>query len=170
MSRDDAVDALLRQWDRTRPGLDVSPMGVIGRLGRANTLLTKSVGEVFARHGLTIGEFDVLATLLRSGQPHRLSVGRLHRHAMVTAGAMTHRLDRLEVKGYVTRAVSPDSRRVVDVELTPEGEAIGLAALADHLDNEHRLLAGLSADEADRLAQLLRALLLSLGDEAPTTD
>lgn len=158
----DAVDAILAQWARERPDVDASPMGLIGRVSRLAAVLDQSLREVFAEHGLVRGEFDLLATLLRSGAPHRLTVGDLHRNSMVTSGAITHRLDRLEGKGLVSRQQAAHSRRVVEVQLTAEGKRVVEAALEDHLRNEHRLVEGLSAAEREQLAGLLRAWSMAL--------
>ena len=50
------------------------------------------------------GEFDVLATLYRSGAPYALNPQKLVEALLLTSGAMTNRLDRLEEasgNGYV---------------------------------------------------------------------
>ena len=51
------------------PDLDISPQGVIGRLHRVAARLTDELVPVYAAHGLTEGEFDVLAALRRAGAP-----------------------------------------------------------------------------------------------------
>jgi len=68
----DAVDAILDQWRRERPDLDLSAIGVLGRLAQVSLVLGRDVEQVFARHGLRGGEFDVLAALRRSGSPYTL--------------------------------------------------------------------------------------------------
>ncbi len=157
MEQPDAVDAILDQWAHERPDLDASPMGLIGRVARLAAVLDRRLGEVFAEHGLARGEFDLLATLLRAGAPHRLTVGQLHAQSMVTSGAITHRLDRLEGKGLVSRAQAAHSRRVVEVALTDAGRQTVESALEAHVANEHALVSGLQPDERDQLATLLRA-------------
>ena len=64
----DAVDTILQQWARERPDLDASPMAVIGRVGRCAALLRRELEQVFAAFGLSSWEFDVLASLRRSGE------------------------------------------------------------------------------------------------------
>jgi DNA-binding MarR family transcriptional regulator len=163
----DHVDRVLAQWGTQRPDLDVSPMAVIGRLKRLSQLVGVELGRTFSAHGLDAASFDVLATLRRSGPPHRLTPAGLMRAAMVTSGAITQRLDRLEARGLVTRTPSESDGRVVHVALTDEGRAVIDAALPDHVDTESRLLAALSAPQREALADTLRNLLESLGD---TTD
>ena len=99
VGRVDHVDRVLAQWARQRPDLDVSPMAVIGRLSRATRLIDAELRRTFAAHGLDAASFDVLATLRRSDPPHRLTPAALMRSAMVTSGAVTQRLDRLEERG-----------------------------------------------------------------------
>ncbi|TIS72920.1 MAG: MarR family transcriptional regulator, partial [Mesorhizobium sp.] len=64
----DRAARAMEQWRKERPDLDVSPMGVIGRLNEASSLIARDrLAPLFARFGLQQGEFDVLATLRRSG-------------------------------------------------------------------------------------------------------
>lgn len=142
-------------------------MAVIGRLSRLSGLIGAELRRTFSAHGLDAASFDVLATLRRSGPPHRLTPTALMRAAMVTSGAITQRLDRLEARGLVTRAPSESDGRGVHVELTEDGHALIDQALPDHIDTEKRLLAALTSTQRDALADTLRRLLESLGD---TTD
>ncbi len=158
------MDHVLAQWSAQRPDLDASPMAVIGRLSRLSRLITAELRRTFSAHGLDPASFDVLATLRRSGPDHRLTPAELMRSAMVTSGAITQRLDRLQSDGLVTRTPSESDGRVVHITLTEEGLRLIDLALPDHIDTENRLLAGLSDAERDALADALRHLLESLGD------
>ena len=104
----DAVDKILAQWHQKRPDLDVSPMGLIGRTTRLASYLRKAIGKTFAEYGLQPGEFDVMATLRRSGAPYQLSPTELFKTMMVSSGTMTNRIDRLEDAGLVESI--PDER------------------------------------------------------------
>lgn len=154
----DAVDRILEQWRRERPDLDPSPMGVIGRLHRVGARLDALLRPVFAEHGLSDGEFDVLATLRRSGPDRPLSPTELMDSMMVTSGATTKRVDRLERAGLVRRTASPDDGRGRLVSLTQEGRRRVDTLVAAHLANEDRLLGGLDDRERRALADLLRKL------------
>ncbi|MFB4277947.1 MarR family winged helix-turn-helix transcriptional regulator [Nonomuraea sp. MTCD27] len=160
----DHVDLVLEQWHAQRPDLDVSPMGIIGRLSRLHRLIDAELGRTFAAHGLDRASFDVLATLRRSEPPHRLTPAELMRASMVTSGAVTQRLDRLESRGLVKRTPSESDGRGVHVTLTEEGYALIERVLPDHLATEHRVLAALSGERREDLARTLRDLLESLGD------
>src|SRR5690242_5828006 len=160
----DHVDFVLKQWAAERPDLDVSPMGVIGRLLRVTRRIDAELERTFSAHGLDRPAFDVLATLRRAGAPHRLTPAQLMRASMVTSGAITQRLDRLERRGLVTRSQSERDGRGVDVTLTEEGKRLIDAALPDHVANEQRLLAALTPAQRKSLGATLRRLLESLGD------
>jgi len=160
MSDIDRAAKAIEQWRRERPDLDVSPMGVIGRLSEASSMIARDhLAPVFARFGLQHGEFDVLATLRRSGAPYALTPTELYEATMVTSGAMTARLDRLEKSGLILRAPHPADRRAVVVRLTARGRELIDEALAAHVANEHAILAGLTVAEREALADLLRKLI-----------
>ncbi|PBC11087.1 MarR family transcriptional regulator [Mesorhizobium sp. WSM3859] len=159
----DRAGRAMEQWRRERPDLDVSPMGVIGRLNEASSLIARDrLAPVFARFGLQSGEFDVLATLRRSGSPYALTPTELYEATMVTSGAMTARLDRLEKAGLIQRAPHPSDRRGVVVQLTAKGRELTDTVLAAHVANEHEILAGLTQEDREMLAKLLEKLIGSL--------
>lgn len=163
----DPVDDIVGQWARERPGVDVSGMSIIGRLSRLEKVIRPRLEEVFARHDLESWEFDVLATLLRNGAPHQLTPGRLLDSMMITSGAMTNRIDRLERRGLVRREKSPDDGRQVLVSLTAAGLERVDSALVDHAANERDIVDALTSDQRDQLVELLRLLLRSLADPSP---
>ena len=154
----DAVDDILSQWQRERPDLDPSPMGIFGRIARLAVLQREASEERLAAFGINAAEFDVLATLLRSGSPYSLTPGRLAKSAMVTTGGMTGRINRLEAKGLVERDGNEADRRSIRVRLTEEGKRTTDAAVAAHLGAESSLLEPLSEPERARLAALLAKL------------
>ena len=159
----DAMDVILDQWARERPDLDCSPMGVIGRISQLQREVFLAQRATFARHGLDAASFDVLAALRRAGEPYQLTPTALMRTALVTSGAITQRLDRLEEKRLITRGRSDADGRAVVVTLTDEGRAAVETALPDHLETERGMLAALSEDERAQLAGLLRRWLVALG-------
>jgi DNA-binding MarR family transcriptional regulator len=163
---EDAVDRIVGQWRRERPDLadELWPIGLVGRVQRLNRVLERELKAFFAERDLELWESDVLLTLRRAGAPYALTPGALLKAAMVTSGAMTNRIDRLEAKGLVRRSAGPDDRRSVRVELTPRAHELIDEYFANHLANEARLFAALTADERGQLAALLRTTLHALGD------
>lgn len=162
-SERDAVDRITGQWNDVRPEVDVSPIAVVGRVSRLSRLIDRRLAENFARHGLENWMYDVLATLRRSGEPYELTAGDLVRQTMVTTGAITNRIDRLEQKGLVERAGTTDRRKVL-VRLTGRGLDLVDQVVESHLAAEREILAPLTAARQRELAGLLRAVLLGLDD------
>ncbi|MFE5794244.1 MarR family winged helix-turn-helix transcriptional regulator [Streptomyces sp. NPDC056503] len=163
----DHVARIQADWRRERPDLDVSPQGVIGRLHRLADRLTEELCLVYGRHGLGEGEFDVLCALRRAGEPYERAPGELAAHTMVTTGAMTKRIDRLERAGLVTRRRSDDDQRGRIVALTTPGRELVDRAFTDHMRNEHRLLDLLTPAEAASLETLLTSWLSRMDPVAP---
>jgi DNA-binding MarR family transcriptional regulator len=160
----DRIDKIVAQWKRERADLDTRAMALAGRIQRAAASLRPLLDQTHADSGLAGESFDVLASLRRSGSPYQLSPTQLYREMMLTSGAMTNRIDRLEEAGLVVRRPDPSDRRATLVRLTPKGKTLIDAAASKHVANEERLLAGLNARERQQLADLLRKLLISLGD------
>lgn len=156
----DPVDKILAQWAQERPDLDVSPMGLIGRTTRLANYLRKAIGQTFAEFGLQPGEFDVLATLRRSGKPYQLTPTALFKSMMVSSGTMTNRIDRLEKSELVERIPDPSDRRGTLIQLTHKGFDLIESAVTAHVANEHRILEALSDSEKENLSHLLRKLLI----------
>ncbi|GAA5095971.1 MarR family winged helix-turn-helix transcriptional regulator [Nocardia iowensis] len=163
----DAVDLFTQHWNRERPEVDVSPMAVLGRIQRLSRLIEQDLKRFFSEFGMEFWEFDVLATLRRSGGDEGLTAGALIKVAMVTSGAITNRIDRLVTKDWVERVPCPEDRRVIRVRLTPAGRKMIDDLLPKHMENEQRLLAALDLESRQQLAGLLRTLAESLGDGAP---
>ena len=155
----DEVDTLVDAWRRERPDLDMAPMEVLSRVSRLAHHLDRHRVSAFSAHGLEPWAFDVLAALRRSGKPYRLTPGQLVRETLVTSGTMTNRVDRLVVRGLVSRDDHPGDRRGVLVRLTEQGKEAVDAALADLLAAERALLADLSDTDRSHLVVTLRQLL-----------
>jgi DNA-binding MarR family transcriptional regulator len=159
--RKDAVDAIIEQWADVRPDLDTAPMEVFGRIYRLSRAMSDRTEKAYAALGIARGEFDVLATLRRSGEPYTLSPRQLSGTLMLTTGGMTGRLDKLERAGLLRRSPDPHDRRGLQVTLTEKGlalvdEAVG-AGLAVQTD---ALKGALNDEQAGQLADLLRELLI----------
>lgn len=161
-SQQDAVDNILAQWKRERPDLDCSPMGPIGRLNRCAALLAQRLELTFSEFELSSWEFDMLAALRRAGAPHMLTPTELFSTLMVTSGTMTHRLKRLESRGFIVRQVNAEDARSMLVQLTDEGLALIDRAVEKHVENERQILSALSDEKLlaldNRLADLLHSL------------
>ncbi|WP_327099834.1 MarR family transcriptional regulator [Nocardia vinacea] len=156
------MDAIVEQWRRERPDLELEAMGVIGRLGRLLVVAQRDIEAVFISHGLQRGEFDVLAALRRSGEPFELNPSVLADTLMLSRAGMTGRLDRLESAGLVRRSADAEDRRAIRVVLTEAGRALIDKVVTAHTENETRMLSVLSAKDRRDLDRIARVLLGSL--------
>jgi DNA-binding MarR family transcriptional regulator len=163
----DLVDLVVSQWNKECPAQDFAAMSVVARVFRLNAFATRNVNRSFRRHQLHQGEFDVLATLYRSGAPHAMNPQKLVDALLLTSGAMTNRLDRLEQAGLLVRSPNPDDRRGVIVSLTAEGLRVIKQVLKDYLKDLNELLEPLTAAERRQLAGLLKKLLIKHDQETP---
>lgn len=157
--RKDPVDAIVDQWATVRPDLDTKAMEVFGRIFRLSRTMGDRMEKAYAPHGISRGEFDVLATLRRSGDPYTLSPRQLSATLMLTTGGMTGRLDKLERAGLLRRAPDPHDRRGLRVTLTEKGLTLIDEAVGAGLAVQTEALSALDDAQADQLADLLRELL-----------
>ncbi len=137
-------------------------MSLLGRINRIANLVHPSISETFAGYGLDRGEFDVLATLRRAGDPYRLTPTELYKSLMITSGGLTARLNRLQKAGLIVREASREDRRSLAVRLTGEGVRKVEAAFEEDMGKERLLLDALNAGEKALLEELLRKLTSSL--------
>ncbi|MBX9827429.1 MAG: MarR family transcriptional regulator [Xanthobacteraceae bacterium] len=159
----DRADMAVEQWARERPDLPALPMALFGRLSdAAERVMRDHMNPLFAEAGLQPGEFDVLATLRRSGAPYMLSPTRLYEAAMISSGGMTNRLDRLEHAGLVERRPDPNDRRGKLIALTDAGKRVIDETVGRHVANEQRLLSVLTEAEQQKLNALLKKLIAGL--------
>ncbi|THV37091.1 MarR family winged helix-turn-helix transcriptional regulator [Glycomyces buryatensis] len=160
----DSVDVVLSSWARERPDLELWPLSVVARIMRFSRHLERELKEFLDRHNLEPGEFDLLTTLRRTGQEEGLTAGAFRRSTLVTAGAITNRIDKLTEKGLVTRTHDTVDRRVVRITLTDRGRTLIDTLLPEHLANYAKLLRPLHREEAEVLADTLRSILRQYGD------
>jgi DNA-binding MarR family transcriptional regulator len=139
---------------------------VLSRVTRLARHLDRERRAAFAEQGLEAYEFDVLTALRRAGPPYELTPGQLVRETLVGSGTMTNRLDRLEARGLIDRRPDPEDGRARRIRLTDQGRDRADTAVADLLDRERQLLAGLSEPDRDRLARLLRTVVVNFESRA----
>ncbi len=155
----DAVDELLAKWREVRPDLDPSPLGMVGRVIVLAKRLEQSVEAALAKHALTLGQFDILATLRRAGPKGGLTPGQLLQSVMLSSGGMTSRLDKLEAAELVERQPDPTDRRGVLVALTARGRRVIDAATATRFAEAAASLPPLEEAERAALEGYLRVWL-----------
>jgi DNA-binding MarR family transcriptional regulator len=143
----DKLDLVVEQWHHEKPHLATTPMALIGRLLRISKHIETRITQCHKSFGLTLGEFDVLATLRRSANKSCLTPSELINALLLTSGAMTNRLDKLVEKGLVTRCHSEEDRRSVTVALTIQGRALIDEAIEVHVSVLDELTESLNSED-----------------------
>lgn len=155
----DAIDRVVEQWAKEKPELETESMAMMGRVMRITKYMETQVAVLHKKYDMKMGEFDVLATLRRSGKPYRLTPSELIDSMMLTSGAMTNRLDKLEGKGLIKRAHSKEDRRSVTVELTKDGLLLIEKMISEHVETQDKLVKSLTSSQKRNINQLLKTWL-----------
>lgn len=158
----DLIDRLIADWKEERPELDADAMAVVGRLILLGNLLEKRASSALKPFGMHYTDLDVMATLRRSGAPYRLTPTKLLNSVLLTSGAMTTLLNRLEKAGYITREPDPKDGRVKAVKLTSQGITLIDEAIQIRFQEAKESIASLSGPESKQFEKLLKKLLQSL--------
>lgn len=156
--RFDVVQELLHQWRHERPELDPSAMAIVGRLLRLGKKLEVRANVVLKEFGLVYTDLDVLATLRRSGKPYALKPSQLQRSVLITSGAMTACLNRLESAGLIARSASDQDRRSLSAGLTFAGRRLVDRAVEVRFAEADDAVKDLTSMERKQLGELLRKL------------
>lgn len=160
----DFIDLLQEDWSEQRPDLDTGAMGVVLRIQALERILGEQVASKLQEFGLHWWQYDVLSALRRQGPPFLMAATELAEAGMLTSGAMTNRIDRLEHKGLVRRLHDPEDRRRVLVQLTDTGLEVVEQATEARFDTASAALACLGPRQRQQLASLLRRLLVAQTD------
>jgi DNA-binding MarR family transcriptional regulator len=158
----DSISILLEEWRRERPDLDPAPFAIFGRIWRLSANLSSCISEWLAPLGLNFESFSLIVTLRRSGAPYELNPTALYRESLISSGAITNRIDRVEALGLVRRRPDPVDRRGTIVRLTPKGRALADKAIKLHFEKLADCLSGMSSNDQAGLALLLANLLRSV--------
>lgn len=167
---DDSIATFMAQWRAEKPGLDVSPLGVLGRIQRLSIYFRDRAEEWLKPMDLTWESFSILAALRRSGKPYELRPTDMYREALLSSGAITNRIDGVERKGWVERRHDTVDRRVTIVRLTPAGKAVIDKALDIHFRELSKLVGGMTRSDRDELGTLLGKLLATFENERAETE
>lgn len=158
----DTVARFMEEWARVRPDLDPRPVGIFGRLYRISARLVRRSDRYLTPLGLNWETFSMVVTLRRAGEPFELRPRDILNEGLLTSGAVTNRIDRVEALGLVERRPDPSDRRSVIVRLTPAGKQLADKAIEQHFDALDEVFDVLDASEHAQLAGLLSKLLGAL--------
>lgn len=134
-------------------------LGVLLGLVRSEVVRAMEAELAAKQIDLRFTQFLILKRLLRMGP---MSASELARSVDLDGGAMTRQLDHLERRGLLRRVPHAQDRRALRIELTKDGDALGITMLAC---NERVLSAAqrsLSATEQGQLSDYLERVLSEL--------
>jgi DNA-binding MarR family transcriptional regulator len=154
-------DDIEAAWLQQRPDLDMAMACTLLRMERVNQLHEMRVQAISKTVGLQTGELHVLLALRRSGKPYELRPTDLFRALLVTSGAMTKRVARLQEGGFILRVSANDDGRSELVRLTAKGLATADRGITEIARVVQRVSedSGLTRTEIAALDRALRKLL-----------
>ena len=156
----DPVDQQLKQWRQERPDLDTSGLAIINRISILSKLVRSRTRKALQPLNLELWEFEVLSALRRQGNPYELPPSVLAKMSMLTTGAMTNRIDRLEERNLVERKPDPEDRRGLYIFLTQKGVDVIERAIEVRAEEAANIVSCLKEQERVDLGHLLRTLVL----------
>lgn len=139
-----------------RPGSYKPEESVTYLMRRITVAFAGEVDDQLAPEGLTHAQW---VPLLKLQQGSVRTAAEISRELHQDAGATTRMLDRLEAKGFLRRVRSQEDRRVIHLELTPEGQATAQRIPPALCEVQNAHLRGFSKDELETLKNLLRRVL-----------
>ncbi|MEY4391937.1 MAG: hypothetical protein RLZZ544_646 [Actinomycetota bacterium] len=166
------VDETVATWAAERPDLDFASMDTMLRIALLTRANSSASREPLALLGITLAEFDVLATLRRHGTRAVLSPTLIARVAMVKPSGLSHRLGKLESAGLIERVADPDDGRGLLVRITAKGRRVADQAVRIIVEGHDALFDGLDPGELavfrSVLAEVLTRAERVVGADEPT--
>lgn len=158
----DFIDRFEIGGPRSRPAIHLGDTVGLLRVMRLAAHLER---DLAASCAVKPGQFQVLAALRRR-DPLPMTATELARAAILTSGAMTAVLDRLEEQGLVRREIDGEDRRARRITITEKGRSVINRALDQRMAQHRALNAALTLEEREALNTLLRKLLIAVEGEA----
>lgn len=152
---DDLVADVVDRFRRERPDIPSDLLEATSRLIVAGRLMQSRAARIIEAMGGHYTDFDVLGMLRTSGSPYEMTPAALMRAVMLTSGAMTACLNRMEQAGLVVRRIDTGDRRVRHVRLTAKGLAMADSGLSQRYEDASRILGTLDDEELAQLNALL---------------
>ncbi len=125
-------------------------------IGRVRTAFINALDERLAPFDIKSADYVVLATLAHDIGDTAAAICSVMAH---DPGAMTRKIDALQERGLVRRVRSPDDRRAIHLELTPEGRRLYPKMLAIAVGMVNEFLHGFTKAEVRELESMLKRIL-----------
>jgi len=140
--------------ERSEEAVRMGPLGgLVGyRLRRASAAMGADYSEAMQALGVRQVHFGMLSVIAENPG---IGQGVLGRALGIQRANMVPLVTVLVERGLVLREVSPADRRALELRLSPAGETLLEACMAQIRMHEDRMLGGFSAEERAQLADLL---------------
>ena len=159
MDPNELIDETVSSWGEQRPDLDFEAMRVALGINVVTAQYAEIYGNLVKSLGITLGEFDVLATLRRNGKRGVLTPKEIARVAMISPSGLTNRLTRLENMGHIERQMDPTDRRSSLVRLTAKGAKTADVAIERLSAEMNAVFHGLNKRDLEAFTRVIEALL-----------
>lgn len=163
MGPNEIIDDTIATWRDARPDIDITGMDLMLRMTSVVRISAARIHEQLSDFGITLSEFDVLATLRRSGAKAELTPSYIAEVGMVKPSGLSHRLARLERAGLISRSVDPDDRRSALIRITPAGRRIADRGIEIIADAHNQMISGMNATDRRTFNRLLTTLVEDIG-------
>lgn len=151
---------MIEQWLDADKTLNRDTVVLATFFVRFGSTLSSTRNEFCKNHGLNTSEFDVLATLFRSGSPYEMTATELKERTLLpSSGALSNRIDRLDTKFLVERKHDHLDKRSVKVSLTAEGIKFMSDSVPDFFDEIGKLFERLDDKQIAQLKSIFCDLL-----------
>ncbi len=151
---------VIQQWLSADKNLDKDTVELATYFVRFGSLISDARNNFCKNYGINVSEFDVLATLFRSGTSYELTAKELKERTLLpSSGALSNRIDRLDSKGLVTRRHDLVDKRSVKISLTNDGVELMVKAAPEFFNKMGKLFNGLSDTQVAQLKSSLTQLL-----------
>ena len=159
MDANELIDETVSSLGVQRPDLDFEAMRVALGINVVTAQYSEIYGDLIKSLGITLGEFDVLATLRRNGKRGVLTPKEIARVAMISPSGLTNRLTRLENMGHIDRQMDPADRRSSLVRLTTKGAKTADVAIERLSGEMNAVFQGLNKRDLEAFTRVIEALL-----------
>ncbi|GAC14021.1 hypothetical protein GLIP_1380 [Aliiglaciecola lipolytica E3] len=150
-----------QQWKIENPSMLTDDMALVGRLLIVSHQMNEAMEATLVKYDIKLPSYGVLSALLRAGAPHALTPNQLLEQTLITSGAMTNRINKLENKGLVKRIPSKKDKRSFKVALTRKGKDISEKAVNDVNKQYQTLTSYFAEKDKAYMNNLLRGYLES---------
>jgi DNA-binding MarR family transcriptional regulator len=137
------------------------------RAARLGQLLEEALSECLGPWNLTKADFNVLSILRTAGAPYELRPTDIRDRLLLTFGGVSNIMNRLERLGLAERIPDPSDGRISWVRLTGAGTEVTEDTMRAWAAAQEQMFGGIDPLLAREGADILRKVLLVLGDWEP---